>query len=156
MDSEQLRKAKEDALRRFGERKEPAKVTSIPEEELTVEVVKGILENNYNRRRYVVSGIKDFCYSLGPIQAYGLSRLLPKEVLESLTSDRNGGAFSDKILDTYLKVSKNVEEAAKACGETISPEEIKKVVEKIYTTIETAFLKSGAFRELLQLIGRID
>jgi hypothetical protein len=71
---------------------------------LTKEQVVELLERNWQRRRYVVSSIKNFVYSLEEKNAFVISRLLPKEVVEKLAEDVS---FSDKILDCHKKISES-------------------------------------------------
>lgn len=141
MDSEGLAKAKAAALEHFGDIEDhPQKVKSTGlEGAVKVEAVRTILERNYNRRSYVVSSIRDFAFKLSEQDAFVVSRLLPKEVVESLTSDRNGGAFADKIINCGLKIV-----------------EAKELSADLAKRLEERFLTGTNFRMLLSLIGRLD
>ena len=75
-------------------------------ETLTIskEEVVALLEKNWQRRRYVVSSIRDYVFRLDEKNAYVVSRLLPKEVVEKLAEDVS---FADKVLDCHKRISES-------------------------------------------------
>ena len=150
MDTEQFARAKQEALDHFGDIEDRPRQVTVPER-MTVESMKILLQRNYDRRSYVVDSIRDYVYNLPKLAAYSMSRLLPSEVVEKLASAHNGGAFADKILDCHLDVVASVDN----CKE-VTPETREGAIKTCQETIDTTFLKNGAFRGLLTLIGRLD
>lgn len=82
-----------------------------------------LIERAYNRRMFVAADIKDYVTNLPEEKAFAVSRLLPKEVLNKLTTYRETGndaawnrLFADKIIDYHSSISKEgpLVEVAKA------------------------------------------
>jgi len=82
-----------------------------------------LIERAYNRRMFVASDIKDYVTNLPEDKAFAVSRLLPKDILNKLTTYRETGndaawnrLFADKILDYHTSISKEgpLVEVAKA------------------------------------------
>lgn len=92
--------------------------TILSKEELVL-----LIERAHTRRMFVAADIKDYVTNLPEEKAFAVSRLLPKDILEKLTTYRETGndaawnrLFSDKILDFHAKISKEgpLVEVAKA------------------------------------------
>lgn len=81
-----------------------------------------ILREGYENRVFIVGHLKDFTFHLSTQEAYVFSRLVPKELIEKLLSDRQMGPFMDKVLDYHKQISLKGPvaelEATKAAEET--------------------------------------
>lgn len=64
------------------------------------------INQGYNRRMFILSEIKEAIADYAPYEAFALSRLLPKEILNRLLAERNIGTFTDKLLDFHVEMSK--------------------------------------------------
>lgn len=63
------------------------------------------LTDGYEKRHFIVSHLKDFAFHLNEAEAFAFARLLPKELVKKLLSDRQMGVFMDKIQDHHSKIS---------------------------------------------------
>lgn len=101
----------------------------------TKEQVAELLERNWQRRRYVVSELKNYVSQLEERNAYVVSRLLPKEVVEKLAEDVS---FSDKILDCYKKISEGG-----PVNEVVATRQL-----------EETFLSNSIIKDLLRIVDK--
>jgi hypothetical protein len=74
-------------------------VAPLSKEEFTTKIRQG-----YDRRQFILDDLKKASSSLSDMEAFALSRLVPKDILERLLADRMSGALCDKIVDYHLKI----------------------------------------------------
>lgn len=91
--------------------------TMVTREDFTKQLADG-----FERRIFIVGHITDYLVHLNEMEAFALSRLMPKVINDKVIGDRKAAAFVDKILDYHIKISANgpIEElkATKAAEET--------------------------------------
>lgn len=65
------------------------------------------LADGYERRIFIVGHVTDYIAHLNEMEAFALSRLMPKAITDKVIVDRKAAAFVDKLLDYHIKISAN-------------------------------------------------
>lgn len=100
----------------------------VAKEDFTKQLLDG-----FERRRFITGHVVDCLAHLTPLEAFALSRLLPKALLEKILADRQSANFVDKILDYHAHIAANgpIEEmkATKSAEETFLATEANEILD---------------------------